>query len=183
MKNNLDIILIERLKSGDSTAFNLLINNYKNKLYGYLLRLCKDVDTAEDLFQETIIKTWKGIKKYNEKNRFSSWLFSIAHNTAIDSIRKSKQKVELIDTNDIEKGDENANLQQEYEIKEMSSIIEKIIEKLPEKQKQVFLLRQHGGMKFKEIAKMLDEPLNTVLSHMNYAVKKIKKDLRERNVI
>ncbi|MGD8780614.1 MAG: RNA polymerase sigma factor [Ignavibacteria bacterium] len=183
MKNSPDTILIERIKSGDSAAFNLLINNYKNKLFGYLLKLCKDVDAAEDLFQETVIKTWKGLKNYNEKNRFPSWLFSIAHNIAIDNIRKNKTVIKNFDPAEIEKSEEKVDLQKEYEENEMKNIINSIVEKLPDKQKQVFLLRQHGGIKFSEIAEMLNEPINTVLSHMNYAVKRIKKDLRDKNVI
>ncbi len=183
MENNLETILIERLKSGDSTAFDSLINNYRNKLFGYLLRLCKDIDTAEDIFQETMIKAWRGLKKYNEKNKFSSWLFSIAHNTAIDNIRKSKRVIENYNSAELEKTDENVDLQKEYEEKEMKNVINSIVEKLPDKQKQVFLLRQHGGIKFSEIAEILNEPLNTVLSHMSYAVKRIKKELREKNVI
>lgn len=133
---------------------------------------------AEDLFQETMIKVWKGIKSYSEQNKFSSWLFSIAHHVAMDYLRSSSiRKTSPID--DTYEFSDGTNPHKKFEEKESYNMIMDAVNELPENQKDVFLLRQHGGLSFKEIANELDQPLNTVLSHMHYAVSKIRNKLSE----
>lgn len=183
MESNLENKLISKSINGDSAAFGLLMRDYRNRLYGYLWKLCGNKSVTEDLFQETLIKVWKGFPRYNEQNKFSSWLFSIAHNVALDSFRKAKVRERVIHTDQVpEKGLEDNQLKK-MEVDELEESVMKVVANLPAKQRQVFLLRQHGEMTFKEISKLTEEPLNTVLSHMNYAVKKLKKVLREENVI
>ena len=171
--------LIENCKSGDGEAFRKLLNVYRKQLFGYLWRLGGSQYAAEELFQETTIKIWKGLKNYNGKNKFSSWIFTIAHNTAMDSFRKKKNNEIEIDENTLLVS--NYTPDQNIVKNENNVLINRAIKNLNMKQKEVFLLRQHSGMKFKEIAKVTDQPLNTVLSHMNYAVKKLRKELEVIN--
>lgn len=173
--------LIERCRANDRTAFGGLINNYRKQLFSYLLRMCGDRMQAEDLFQETMIRVWKGISKYKEQNKFSSWLFSIAHNVTMDSIRSNKVRERLIHINENDDPGSVHNPHSEFVANEMKEIIMRSIDDLPDKQKQVFLLRQHSDMSFKEIASLTNEPLNTVLGHMHYAVSKLRKKLSEGN--
>jgi RNA polymerase sigma-70 factor (ECF subfamily) len=154
------------------------MQGYRRQLFSYLLRLCGDKMTAEDLFQETLIKAWNGIKTYNEQNKFASWLFSIAHNVALDHLRSSSIRKSSSLEESYEYSDGN-NPHKSFEEKESYKMIMDAVNDLPNKQKNVFLLRQHGGLSFKEIAKEMDQPLNTVLGHMHYAVSKIKKKLSE----
>jgi RNA polymerase sigma-70 factor (ECF subfamily) len=173
-------ILIEKCRSGNNAAFGQLIQTYRRQLFSYLFRLSGERTQAEDLFQETLIKTWSGIKKYNEQQKFSSWLFTIAHNAAMDNLRKRKRD-ELI--TEIEPDDlhSEANPLNELVKSENKKRMEKALLVLSEKQKEVFLLRLYSGTSFKEIAKITKEPINTVLSHMNYSIKKIKKVLGAEN--
>ena len=159
----------------DAAAFGKLIQGYRPQLFTYLLRLCGDRMNAEDLFQETLIKVWKGFKSYNEQNRFSSWLFSIAHNVAVDSIRKTNNMGYSFEEKTVSVDNDNP-LSTLLE-KETNELVIAAVNNLPEKQKQVFLLRQHSEMTFKEISKVTNQPLNTVLGHMHYAVTKIRKKL------
>jgi RNA polymerase sigma-70 factor (ECF subfamily) len=133
--------------------------------------------TAEDLFQETLIRVWNGFKTYNEKNKFSSWLFSIAHNTAIDLLRSpvSKYTGQSLESAIINTNKDNPH--HTLVAKETSELVMSAVNELSEKQKEVFLLRQHSGMTFKEIAETTNQPLNTVLGHMHYAVSKIRKKM------
>ncbi len=133
--------------------------------------------TAEDLFQETLIKVWKGFKSYNEQNKFSSWLFSIAHNVAVDSIRKESAKPPVRSFEDVQTITSDSNPHNTFVEKETNELVMAAVSTLSEKQKQVFLLRQHSGMTFKEISKATNQPLNTVLGHMRYAVSGIRKKL------
>jgi len=183
MGNHLEIRLIEKCKNGDNTAFGPLINNYKRQLYSYLWKLCGDKMTAEDLFQETLIKVWKGMSRYNEQNKFSSWLFSIAHNVAMDNHRKNKTRKSVMTTDELPEQSDYVTPVNQLEASELSEMINSAVEELPVSQKRVFLLRQHGNMKFKEIADITGEPLNTVLAHMNYAVKKLRKVIEVRNAV
>jgi len=124
-----------------------------------------------------MIRVWKGFIKYNEQNKFSSWLFSIAHNVAIDLLRSSASKnidqsLELaINSTSVE------NPLNTLVAKETNELVMLAVNDLSEKQKQVFLLRQHSEMTFKEIAETTNQSLNTVLGHMHYAVTKIRKKM------
>ncbi|MGE5400273.1 MAG: RNA polymerase sigma factor [Syntrophothermus sp.] len=183
MENKLEHQLIERCRKGESQAFSQLIKLYRRQLYSYLWRLCGSRGLADDVFQDTLIKVWKGIDRYDHKDKFSSWLFSIAHNVAIDALRKYKVRSNIIHTDEIHLYGTDSNPCSELIGAELQEIMGEIVNNLPEKQKQVFLLREHGDMTFKEIAELINEPLNTVLGHMHYAVEKIKRALRKKDAI
>ena len=128
------------------------------------------------MFQEVVIKVWQGLKKYQNRQKFASWLFTVAHNVMIDS--KRKKVIHKVDIEETEIGSAYS-LEKSVESKESESIVYKILNELNENQRQVFLMRQHSGLSFKEIAETLNQPLNTVISHMHYAVKRIRKTLKE----
>lgn len=173
-------ILIEKCRNGDSSAFGPLIQLYRRQLFSYLFKLSGERTQAEDLFQETLIKTWRGIKKYSEQQKFSSWLFSIAHNTAMDNLRLRKRD-NMISEIDLDEIRSYHDAHKELINNETSAMIEKAIGLLSAKQKEVFLLRIYGEVSFKEISELTKEPLNTVLSHMHYSVKKLKKIIGKKN--
>lgn len=165
--------LIEQCREGDRAAFGDLVKLYRRQLYSYLIKMSGDRTAAEDLFQDTLIKVWNGIKKYDDRQKFSSWLFSIAHNCSIDYLRKRKLAMNTF----VELKEDSARAKDMHDIivtKELKEKIDRTVDMLPEKQKQVFVMRQFSDLSFKEISKIMNEPLNTVLSHMHYAVKKIK---------
>ncbi|RJP70834.1 MAG: sigma-70 family RNA polymerase sigma factor [Ignavibacteriales bacterium] len=178
---NMETDLIDACLKGNMNSFSFLVKSYKKPLFTYLFRLCGNKDYAEDMLQETLLKVWQNLKKYNEQNKFSSWLFSIAHNVAVDTLRKRKVRNNIIYMDEIHEPDNNLNPFTILIAKESGAKISNAINKLPEKQKQVFLLRQHGEMTFKEIAELLKEPINTVLGHMHYAVDKLRKELTEKD--
>lgn len=170
--------LIEQCRNGDTAAFGELAKLYRRQLYSYLVKISCDRSAAEDIMQETLIKVWNGIKKYDERQKFSSWLFSIAHNCSIDYLRKRKLAVntftELKEESAITKDVEELFVTQEFRQK-----LDEALALLPVKQRQVFFLRQFGELSFKEISAITKEPLNTVLSHMRYAVTKLKNVLKD----
>jgi RNA polymerase sigma-70 factor (ECF subfamily) len=173
--------LIARCRMGESAAFGPLVKIYRQRLFSYLFKLSGDRKLAEDLFQETLIKIWRGLPKYSEQNKFSSWIFSIAHNAAMDTIRTNNKNRVFEHAVEPDNFAGTTNPYQEIIDAETSEMISNAVDKLPAKQKEVFLLRIHGGMTFKEIAEITGESLNTVLSHMHYAVKKLRNTLRFQN--
>jgi RNA polymerase sigma-70 factor, ECF subfamily len=163
----------------EKAAFARLIGIYRKRLFSYLLRRCGNRELAEDLFQETLIRVWKNLHKYNEHQKFSTWLFSIAHNLTIDAYRKKKYIYDNLEENGELPSSEN--IQTKIENNERKELLYNALGDLSESQKEIFLLRQNGGLTFKEISELTKQPLNTVLSHMNYAMKKLKKILREED--
>lgn len=174
-----EVKLIQDSKNGDNSAFGKLIGIYRKNLFTYLLRMCKERMTAEDLLQETLIKAWKGLKRYNEQQKFSSWLFTIAHNISIDAIRTRKIRGETSYSSDKVDVFSDNTPHSELVMTESKVSLQREVENLPADQRQVFLLRQHSELSFRGIAEVMDQPLNTVLSNMHYAIKKLRRRLNE----
>ena len=176
-----DAELICAYQNGEAEAFVMLVRKYERPLFTFLLRLVGNRQSAEDLFQDTFLRVLRALPKYQEGGRFSGWLFGIANNLAVDLLRR--QRVQRRYLFDDEKAlaaaiDYQSVADAEVESTELRRLVEGALQQLPEKQRQVFLLRQHGDLSFKEIAELLDEPINTVLSHMHYAVTKLRQQLR-----
>ncbi len=137
----LENLLINKCKTGDGNAFRQLMNDYRNKLFGYLWRFSDSQDIAEELFQETLIKVWKGIKKYDDRKKFSSWLFTIAHNVAMDNLRNRKSNKIFTNIEDLENKFLNEGPDEELIKKETVNLINKLVESLSEKQKSCVFIK------------------------------------------
>jgi RNA polymerase sigma-70 factor (ECF subfamily) len=169
--------LIERFRSGDEDAFGDLVRPWHRCLAGYLGRMCGDPGQADDLLQETLFRAWRGLASYDERKRFASWLFTIAHHVTIDHLRRHvREPPRVFDTVEMPSP---ADPSRELMARELGRILANAVETLPEKQRRVFLLRQHGGLKFREIAELTGEPLSTVLGHMSYATEKLQRIVRQ----
>ena len=181
MVDYLESILVNRCQNRDVDAFAQLMNMYKKQLFSYLIQRTGNRETAEDLFQETLIKIWRNFPQYQNKEKFGSWIFSIAHNLTVDSFRKQKVKSTIVQIEDLEEIGHSEDPLKKVERDEQRAMLNEALLQLSDNQKEVFLLRQHGEMTFKEIADFTNQPINTVLSHMNYAVNKLKKILGKEN--
>ena len=175
-----DSELIQQFQKGDTAAFEILVRRYERPLFTFLLRLTRDRHKAEDLFQDTFLRILKALPGYQEKGKFSNWLFRIANSVVIDAGRKDqvRRRNFLNDEQKVYEAEGHAEPpDRAVERSELLNQVEEALASLPEKQRRVFLLRQHGDLRFKEIAEILDQPLNTVLSQMRYAVAKLRNTL------
>ena len=170
--------LIERFRRGDADAFTDLVRPWHRRLAGYLARICGDATHADDLLQETLIRVWRGLRSYDDRKRFASWLFTIAHHVTIDHLRRRARAAhEAADViPDLALPTDPSG---ELMAQELGRLLADAVERLPEKQRRVFLLRQHGTLKFREIAELTGEPLSTVLGHMSYATEKLQRVVRQ----
>jgi RNA polymerase sigma factor (sigma-70 family) len=169
--------LIERFRGGDADAFADLVRPWHRRLAGYLARMCGDAAHADDLLQETLIRVWRGLHSYDDRKRFGSWLFTIAHHVTIDHLRqKAREPDRALSIPDVAAPTDPSG---ELMARELGRLLAGAVEKLPEKQRRVFLLRQHGRLKFREIAELTAEPLSTVLGHMSYATQKLQRIVRD----
>jgi len=174
-----DSKLIKKYLSGDNRSFELLYKKYEKPLFSYIFRMTNNRENAEEVFQKTWIKVIEKMKSYKEKGKFSSWLFSIGHNCTIDLLRKETRIKEdyIISDDSFTIKEKDKNPEQILVSDENRELLKTAINKLPQEQKDVVLLRIYGDMSFKEISKVLNTPLNTVLGRMHYAVKNLRKGL------
>ena len=180
---------IKEFLEGSMPAFHRLYSRYERQLFFYINSMVRQRETAEDLFQEVWSLVIKKLPKFAFKGSFKNWLYTIAHHKVIDHTRRIAGKINV--SLDEKIGDEEKmtyidllsdpapDIVDQLSTREMINKVQKAAEKLPEKQKEVFLLRCDADLKFKEIAEMTGESLNTILGRMHYAVKKIRNELSD----
>lgn len=184
-----DKALIDRYLNGSEAALETLINRYKSKIYTHVIILVKDRETAEDIFQDTFIKVINTLKtgRYNEEGKFLPWVIRIAHNLAIDHFRKVKkmpmsrsdEDYDIFGTVSLSDNSIEHDIVQD----QIYSDVRKLVDLLPEEQRQVVIMRHYQGMSFKEIAETTNVSINTALGRMRYAVLNIRKIVEEKNIV
>ena len=181
--------LVKKFLNGDKSSIEVLIKRHKNKVYTYIILTVKNQHLAEDIFQDTFIKVIKSLQegKYKDNGKFLSWVIRIAHNLIIDHYRKEKQ-INTYSNEDYESDIFNSKKLADGNVEEfliqdqITSDVRRLIEELPDDQKQVILLRHYGGLSFKEIAEQTDVSINTALGRMRYALINLRKLIKERNI-
>ncbi len=173
--------LVTQYIQGNEACLEMLINRHKDRIFTTIILIVKDSYIAEDLFQETFIKIIKNLKKgkYNEEGKFLPWAIRIARNMAIDYFRKMKRMptVTRSDGEDVFRKIKLAvdNHEEQMIRLEKESMVRAVINKLPEEQRQVLILRHYGDLSFKEIAAMTGVSINTALGRMRYALNNMRK--------
>lgn len=184
-----DYELVNQFINGKQSAIETLINRHKNRVYTYILLIVKNEQLAEDIFQDTFIKVIKSLRrgKYQEKGIFVSWVIRIAHNLIIDHFRKEKHlKTYSNDSNEVDLFNSqkfsDKNVEDELIQDQITQDVRKLIDELPDDQKQVILLRHYGGLSFKEIAEQTGVSINTALGRMRYALINLRKLINKKNL-
>ena len=183
-----DSCLVSHYVKGNEEALSVLIDRHKSRIFTTIYLIVKDKYIAEDLLQDVFIKTIKTIKcgKYNEQGKFLPWIVRVAHNQAIDHFRKEKRhpKITLQDGSDVfnclkfsEDFTEPNNL-----TKKTVQYIKKIIYELPEKQREVLVMRHYMQMSFQEIAESTKVSINTALGRMRYALISLRKKIKTKKI-
>lgn len=181
LKTLQDQELIKGFIAGNDANFKVLLDRHKNKIFTTIYLIVKDRFIAEDLFQEVMIKVVRMIRNghYNEEGKFLPWVTRIARNLAIDHFRKV-QRTPIQHENDeydifntIQKTDDN--VEQRIIRDENARYLRELITKLPEKQKEVLIMRHYGELSFKEIADLTNVSINTALGRMRYALINLRK--------
>lgn len=168
--------LMKRFLGGEVEGFNLLVENYKTKLFGLLYRLLGNKEEAEDILQETFLRVYRERESYDFNYSFSTWIYTIALNLFRNEYKK-KRRAKLLsldalfnrpDLNSENFGNKNR----------LSSILEKTIRTLPMKYRNAFVLRDVDQLSYEEVALSLNVPLGTVKSRVNRARRILKKKLK-----
>jgi RNA polymerase sigma-70 factor (ECF subfamily) len=181
-KTRTDYELVSEFINGDQNSIEILIKRHKSKVYTYILLIVKKEQLAEDIFQDTFIKVIQSLKqgKYRDNGRFLSWVIRIAHNLIIDHFRKEKQ-LNTLSNDDYEtdifnsKKMSDKNIEDDMIDLQIQNDVRRLIDELPDDQKEVILLRHYGGLSFKEIADQTNVSINTALGRMRYALINLRK--------
>ncbi len=171
MEND-DLHLIEESLKGDTNAFEILVQKYLKPVYNF----SRNTEESNDISQEVFVKVWKNLKKFDQKQNFKTWIFSIARNTTIDHFRKKKS----ISFGDMEIGEgtsfEDSLTDTEplpdaiFEKKELGVFLENALQTLSLEERTIILLHDKEDFTFEEIAKTLGKPMNTVKSQYRRAI-------------
>jgi RNA polymerase sigma-70 factor (ECF subfamily) len=166
---------VARLRKGDLDSLAELIPFYQNRLYRYLVRLLSDSTAAEDIFQETWLRAAKNIRLYNPNRGFDHWLFSIAHNLAIDHLRR--RKPEALIEGDIPAGQQATTALDRLLDAERAAALSGAVSELPAAYREVLALRFEEEMKLEEIAGVTGAPVSTVKTRLQRALQNLRKRL------
>ena len=185
-----DEVLMLRYKEGDLEAFEILLERYQQPLFSFVLRFCNDYHQAEDLVQEVFLRIIKSAKTYEPKAKFSTYIYTFAHNICIDNFRRGKKRktTSLSQPIDAEQEltiedtvkDERANPEKEYRQKSLEKALQEAVSELPEEQREVFLLREQMNLPFEEIGRVVGCLPSTAKSRMRYALQSIRQKLEKR---
>ena len=184
-----DSKLVKLYIAGDERALELLVSRHQQKVYSYIISRIRDEELANDIFQDVFVKIIQTLKKrqYNEEGKFLPWVLRIAHNLVIDHFRREKRMPTIspnseFDIFDVIR-DETPTTEAALIWDQIEGDIRKLIEYLPDEQKEVLRLRHYNQMSFKEIAEKTDVSINTALGRMRYALINLRKLIEKHNVI
>ena len=179
--------VVERACEGAETAFRELIRRYQRPVFSLIYRMVRDRELAEDLAQETFVKVLNALDRYRPEFKFSSWVFKIANNAAIDHLRKREldtlsleggpdaTTADRLEATALQVGDVSESPLEELVARELGSTIEQAIGKLRPEYRACIMMRHVEGRPYEEIAGMLDLPLGTVKTYIHRA----RAELRE----
>ena len=184
-----DQVLVRLYLEGDEKAFEALLHRHKRKVWSHIYLLVRDRELTEDIFQETFIKVVHTLKtgKYNEEGKFLPWVMRIAHNLVIDHFRRNK-KMPLVRSNDdydvfATISQPGKNVEQRMVNAQIDEDVRKLIDNLPDEQREVVIMRTYLAMSFKEIAEHTGVSINTALGRMRYALINMRKLIKQNEMV
>lgn len=181
-----DQVLIDRLCSGDQSAFHDLVGRYKKKVYYLAYDITGDHHEAEDISQEVFMKVYRSLKTFRRDAKMSSWLHQITVNASIDSLRRksvrharSGSELDNVETEEnlLASGTHNLDPVRTTESIQIQNRISQALQKISPRERIVFVMCHYNGLKLKETAEILNVTLGTVKSLLFRAIKKLRKEI------
>lgn len=189
MQKMTDDALVALYSKGNNQAFDILLERYKDKLYSYIHFSVRNDELAEDIFQETFVKAIVTIQqgRYTENGKFAAWLTRIAHNLVIDLFRQEKNEnvvsndeTEVDLFNDVKLSDDNIETKLVNE--QVLSDVRRLVDFLPDNQREVVFMRFYQDLSFKEISEITGVSINTALGRMRYALLNLRRMAEDKNI-
>lgn len=186
---NSDALLVNAYVNGDESALGELIARHKDRIYRFIYSKVYDRDVTEDIFQDTFVKVINTLKKgnYNEEGKFLPWVMRIAHNLVIDYFRRNNRMPKFESNDDFNifsvLSDGDLNAERSMIKDQVQKDVQRLIEELPEDQKEVLIMRIYKDMSFKEISEQTGVSINTALGRMRYALINLRKVIDKHQIV
>jgi len=177
-----DIELVERLQKGDVEAFDLIYNKYSRKLYAFGLKYLRSTAETEELVQSVFLKIWENYKNLKKESSFKSYLFTIAYNDICKLFRKRNYLQKFVSDTLYENTQSSSETEDGIDYQFVLERVQQIVEKLPEKQKNIFLKSRQDGKSTKEIAEEVGLSPGTVDNYISESLKFIRSRLQNENL-
>jgi RNA polymerase sigma-70 factor (ECF subfamily) len=177
----IDIALARQVKEGNKTAFNILVRTHQRGVYAIVFSMVKDHGTTDDIVQDSFVKAYKNINTFEEKSSFKSWLYSIAINTAKNTLKASSLR-NMVDYESVVLH-VTPRAGESIENQELQAMLAEEIEKLPAKQKLALTLRIFDELPFKEIAEIMECPYDTAKANFRHAINSLRKHAKIMDVV
>ncbi|MBT8191452.1 MAG: sigma-70 family RNA polymerase sigma factor [Bacteroidia bacterium] len=181
--------LIVQYLEGNQKCFEILLNRHRNKIYTSIYLFVKDRDLAEDIFQDVFIKIIDTLRKgkYNHEGKFLQWAMRISYNMCVDHFRRDKRRTkvsatETFDIFDVLETHED-NMETTMIKSQMHKKVRSLVDRLPEEQREVVILRHYADMSFKEISMLTRVSINTALGRMRYALINMRKMVKDKELL
>ena len=189
LKQMTDDMLVTLYLEGNNSAFDILLNRHKDRLYNYIYFVVRSKEVAEDIFQETFVKAIVTLQqgRYTNDGKFAAWITRIAHNLVIDQFRTDRNEntvsndeseIDLLNNAKYSEGNIENRMVNDQVLKD----VRMLIDELPDCQREVVFMRYYQDMSFKEIADVTGVSINTALGRMRYAVLNLRRIAMEKNV-
>ena len=184
-----DVTLVSNYIKGDERALEILITRHKQKIYSFIYSKVYDRDVAEDIFQDTFIKVIKTLKlgAYNEEGKFLPWVMRISRNLVIDFFRKNNRMPKFDNAGEFSifsvLSDTSLNAEKTIIKEQVENDVRRLVDELPNDQREVLLMRIYNDMSFKEISERTGVSINTALGRMRYALINLRKIIEKHNIV
>lgn len=169
--------IVERVRSNDPDLYAVIIERYKNRLLRYAINLTRDGNHASHIVQDAFIKAYINLNGFNVKKKFSSWIYRIVHNEAMNVLKKYKKEIPIPDDFDFESEED---ILKEFEQKETAAYVEKCLGLIPLMYSEPLSLYYLDEKSYEEISDILRIPMGTVAIRMNRA-KKLMRNICQKN--
>lgn len=178
-KKTTDKQLVALAKAGNKQAFSELFSRHQTTLVRGAMKITKDLSSAEDVVQESMLKAYTKIHMFQERSSFRSWVYRIALNTAKNKIRKTRREVGGVE--DLNLSEESQSENAVFHLK-LKVLIKELVDGLPDKQKRALVLRIFSDLSFKEIAFLMDCPYDTAKANYRHALTKLKGKIKNNDL-
>ena len=177
--------LMDRFRDGDARAFEVLLKRYERQIYNFIYRYVRDRELANDLLQETFLRVVKSAQRYSRKAKFTTWLYTIARNQSIDALRRLKHRRHRSLDQPMGSDADGQTLMERVpgqspdgharaDASQVRARVEEAVAQLSDEQREVFVMREFQGLKFREIADVIGVSENTIKSRMRYALEHLR---------
>ena len=189
LKQMTDDVLVTLYLEGNNSAFDVLLNRHKDRLYYYIYFIVRSREVAEDIFQETFVKAIVKMQegKYQPDGKFAAWITRIAHNLVIDQFRQERnenlvssddEEVDILNDASLSEGTIENQMVNEQVLRDVRALIDE----LPDCQREVVFMRYYQQLSFKDISDITGVSINTALGRMRYAILNMRRIAAEKDI-